>query len=68
MYGDMETRLRDIKRRIDEIRSQLLSSQQQTTSGADKMDEPLRDVEQSTKTQRNTELDALKAKLMSKKS
>jgi hypothetical protein len=67
MYGDMETRIRDIRRRIEELRARLHSPQQEPTQTDVTLAERQQDLGEASKRQRDAELNDIKAKLISKK-
>ena len=64
---EREERIRDLRRRIEELRSSLYSTQPRRVCEDDEVAEPIRNVEQTEREKRNAELDAMKAKLLGRK-
>ena len=60
-------RIRDIRRRIEELRARLHSPQRESTQNDVTMEEQQQDVGEASKTKRDAELSDIRAKLMRKK-
>jgi hypothetical protein len=61
-----DMRIRDIRRRIEELRARLYSSQQGSTQNDVSMAKQQQNVGEASKAKRDAELNDIKAKLMSK--
>jgi small-conductance mechanosensitive channel len=62
-----DMRIRDIRRRIEELRARLYSSQQGSTQNDVTMAEQQQDLGEASKKQRDAELNNIRAKLMKNK-
>lgn len=67
MTDDFETRIRDIRERIAELRNRLYPPRPEGLQGPKEVVQQKQDMEQTPEAKRNAELEAIKRKLMGAK-